>query len=280
MVPLATMTWGAEYGVGQDHRPVRSNPGPDEATSRSSRMAARRRILGAGQRSEGSIDRSGAPSPGGSAGAQTRTGDGPWPNGMPYTVQFPAATAQRPPISSIRRRCRGSVTSSNTSMRPATARRYRVREVVHTLQTSAAHRPHVAEGEASPQAIAVWRRGTSPSAPARAASCGPACRRCSWRRSTSLGQAVSNPAVLHTRWPNAPLGVPWRAQRLLCPVRLHPYSARSPMAEASCVSTTAATRDRGAIRAGGRMVAGGCVPVLRRRGTPADSASPTSSVQQ
>ena len=32
--------------------------------------------------------------------------------------------------------------------------RYRVQEVVHTLQTTSAHRPHVADGRASPQAIA------------------------------------------------------------------------------------------------------------------------------
>ncbi|MGH2456894.1 MAG: hypothetical protein ACRDHD_11645, partial [Candidatus Limnocylindria bacterium] len=32
--------------------------------------------------------------------------------------------------------------------------RYRVREVVHTLQTSAANRPAVEDGQASPQALA------------------------------------------------------------------------------------------------------------------------------
>jgi hypothetical protein len=79
---------------------------------------------------------------------------GTWPDGMPYTVQFPdgdgsfAADLEHPaPLPRV-----GDMIEYIDER--GTARRYRVREVLHTLQTSPAHRPIVAEGEASPQAIA------------------------------------------------------------------------------------------------------------------------------
>ena len=80
--------------------------------------------------------------------------DSIWPNGMPYTVQFPdddglfAADLEHPaPLPRV-----GDLIEYIDER--GTARRYRVRDVLHTLQTSPAHRPTVAEGESSPQAIA------------------------------------------------------------------------------------------------------------------------------
>jgi hypothetical protein len=80
--------------------------------------------------------------------------DSIWPNGMPYTVQFPdgdglfAADLEHPaPLPRV-----GDLIEYIDER--GASRRYRVREVLHTLQTSAAHRPTVAEGDASPQAIA------------------------------------------------------------------------------------------------------------------------------
>jgi hypothetical protein len=80
-------------------------------------------------------------------------GDGPWPNGMPYTVQFPgeggsAADLEHPaPLP----RVGDSVEYIDET---GATHRFRVRAVIHTLQTTSAHRPHVADGSASPQAIA------------------------------------------------------------------------------------------------------------------------------
>jgi hypothetical protein len=81
-------------------------------------------------------------------------GDGPWPSGMPYTVQFPdgdgssAADLEHPaPLPRV-----GDLVEYIDEV--GASHRYRVREVIHTLQTSATHRPHVADGAASPQAIA------------------------------------------------------------------------------------------------------------------------------
>ena len=80
--------------------------------------------------------------------------DSIWPNGMPYTVQFPdgeglfAADLEHPaPLPRV-----GDLIEYIDER--GASRRYRVREVLHTLQTSAAYRPIVAEGKASPQAIA------------------------------------------------------------------------------------------------------------------------------
>jgi len=92
-------------------------------------------------------------------------GDGPWPNGMPYTVQFPdgdgtsAADLEHPaPLPRV-----GDIIEYIDEV--GDSHRYRVREVVHTLQTSASHRPHVADGEASPQAIARVADGDQPERP-------------------------------------------------------------------------------------------------------------------
>lgn len=91
-------------------------------------------------------------------------GDGPWPNGMPYTVQFPgeggrAADLEHPaPLPRV-----GDMVEYIDET--GATHRYRVREVVHTLQTTSAHRPHVADGTASPQAIARLGEGDAPERP-------------------------------------------------------------------------------------------------------------------
>jgi len=91
-------------------------------------------------------------------------GDGPWPNGMPYTVQFPgegggAADLEHPaPLPRV-----GDLVEYIDET--GATHRYRVREVVHTLQTTAAHRPHVADGSASPQAIARVGEGDAAEQP-------------------------------------------------------------------------------------------------------------------
>ena len=89
-------------------------------------------------------------------------GDGPWPNGMPYTVQFPgdgAADLEHPaPLPRV-----GDLVEYIDET--GATHRYRVREVIHTLQTTSAHRPHVAEGRASPQAIARITEGAEPEQP-------------------------------------------------------------------------------------------------------------------
>jgi hypothetical protein len=91
--------------------------------------------------------------------------DSSWPAGMPYTVQFPdgdglfAADLEHPaPLPRV-----GDLVEYIDEQ--GTARRYRVREVLHTLQTSAAYRPTVAEGEASPQAIARPEADAQPEQP-------------------------------------------------------------------------------------------------------------------
>lgn len=80
--------------------------------------------------------------------------DSPWPNGLPYTVHFPdgdgwtAADLEHPaPLPRV-----GDIVEYIDER--GASHRYRVSQVVHTLQSSAAYRPIVAEGEASPQAIA------------------------------------------------------------------------------------------------------------------------------
>lgn len=79
--------------------------------------------------------------------------DGAWPSGMPYTVHFPdgdgylGADVEHPaPLPRV-----GDIVEYVDEA--GAARRYRVREVVHTLQSSAAHRPHVADEGASPNTL-------------------------------------------------------------------------------------------------------------------------------
>jgi hypothetical protein len=80
--------------------------------------------------------------------------DGAWPSGIPYTVHFPdgdgyiEADLEHPaPLPRV-----GDMVEYIDET--GASRRYRVREVIHTLQTSAAYRPHVEDASASPQAIA------------------------------------------------------------------------------------------------------------------------------
>jgi hypothetical protein len=80
-------------------------------------------------------------------------GDGPWPNGMPYTVQFPGEEGSAADLEHPAPLPRVGDAIEYIDETGAT-HRYRVQEVVHTLQTTSAHRPHVADGRASPQAIA------------------------------------------------------------------------------------------------------------------------------
>jgi hypothetical protein len=83
---------------------------------------------------------------------------------MPYTVQFPgddgdAADLEHPaPLPRVGDQVEYIDETGATH-------RYRVREVVHTLQTTSAHRPHVADGSASPQAIARVADGEEPEHP-------------------------------------------------------------------------------------------------------------------
>jgi hypothetical protein len=80
--------------------------------------------------------------------------DGAWPAGMPYTVHFPdgdgfiGADLEYPaPLP----RVGDSVEYLDET---GATRRFRVRDVVHTLQSSAAHRPRVEDEDASPDSIA------------------------------------------------------------------------------------------------------------------------------
>jgi hypothetical protein len=88
-----------------------------------------------------------------------------WPTGMPYTVHFPdgdgtaSADLEHPaPLPRV-----GDIVEYIDER--GGSRRYRVREVVHTLQTSAADRPMVADGQASPQAIARIEDEAQPERP-------------------------------------------------------------------------------------------------------------------
>jgi hypothetical protein len=77
-----------------------------------------------------------------------------WPSGMPYTVHFPdgegwvGADLEHP--APLPRVGDGIEYYDETGA----CHRYRVREVIHTLQTSAAHRPAVDQAGASPNTIA------------------------------------------------------------------------------------------------------------------------------
>jgi hypothetical protein len=91
--------------------------------------------------------------------------EGTWPDGMPYTVQFPdgdglfaADLEHSAPLPRV-----GDMIEYIDEQ--GTALRYRVREVLHTLQTSPTHRPTVADGEASPLAIARGDPGAQPERP-------------------------------------------------------------------------------------------------------------------
>jgi hypothetical protein len=91
--------------------------------------------------------------------------DSIWPSGMPYTVQFPdgdglfAADLEHPaPLPRV-----GDLIEYIDEQ--GSARRYRVRDVLHTLQTSPAHHPVVADGETSPHAIARTEAEAQPERP-------------------------------------------------------------------------------------------------------------------
>ena len=88
------------------------------------------------------------------AAAEPNEPEGAWPSGMPYTVHFPdgdgyiGADLEHPaPLPQV-----GDTVEYIDET--GGSRRYRVREVIHTIQTSAAHRPPVEGASASPQAIA------------------------------------------------------------------------------------------------------------------------------
>ncbi|HEY7331883.1 MAG TPA: hypothetical protein VH859_02895 [Candidatus Limnocylindria bacterium] len=80
--------------------------------------------------------------------------EGAWPSGMPYTVHFPdgegyiGADLEHPaPLPRV-----GDLVEYLDET--GATRRFRVHEVVHTLQSSAAHRPRVEDEGASPDSIA------------------------------------------------------------------------------------------------------------------------------
>jgi hypothetical protein len=91
--------------------------------------------------------------------------DQTWAYGMPYTVQFPDGDghaeadlehpAHLPRVGDV-------VVYINER---GESHRYRVREVVHTLQSSAAYRPTVADGGSSPDALARPDAAESPELP-------------------------------------------------------------------------------------------------------------------
>jgi hypothetical protein len=89
--------------------------------------------------------------------------DGGWPGGLPYTVYFPDGDDLRAadlehdaPLP----RVGDTVEYVDETGQP---HRYRVAEVIHTLQTSAHDRPSVDEGTSSPQSIA--HPGAAPETP-------------------------------------------------------------------------------------------------------------------
>jgi hypothetical protein len=80
--------------------------------------------------------------------------NGGWPSGMPYTVAFPdgdgyieADLEHHAPLPRV-----GDTIEYVDEA--GDAHRYRVREVIHTIQSSASHRPAVDEGTATPNAFA------------------------------------------------------------------------------------------------------------------------------
>lgn len=106
------------------------------------------------------VPQEGAPQP---SATEPNAPDGAWPRGIPFTVHFPdgegwiGADLEYPaPLPRV-----GDTVEYIDET--GASRRYRVREVIHTLQTSAAHRHAVEEGSASPQA--VERVGGEPEKP-------------------------------------------------------------------------------------------------------------------
>lgn len=86
--------------------------------------------------------------------AQPEPMDYTWAYGMPYTVQFPEADGHaEADLEHPAHLPRVGDMVEYIDERGA-CRRYRVREVVHTLQSSAAYRPAVESGSASPQSVA------------------------------------------------------------------------------------------------------------------------------
>lgn len=88
------------------------------------------------------------------ADTEANAPEGAWPSGMPYTVHFPdgdgfiGADVEHPaPLP----RVGDSVEYIDEA---GGSHRYRVREVIHTLQSSAAHRPRVEDQDASPDSLA------------------------------------------------------------------------------------------------------------------------------
>lgn len=80
--------------------------------------------------------------------------EGAWPSGMPYSVAFPDGDGYlEADLEHVAPLPRVGDTVEYIDETGA-CRRYRVREVIHTIQSSAAHRPPVEGGSASPQAIA------------------------------------------------------------------------------------------------------------------------------
>jgi hypothetical protein len=77
-----------------------------------------------------------------------------WPHGLPYTVQFPdgdGAAAADLEYPAHLPRVGDSVEYIDER---GQAHRYRVREVIHTFQSSATGRPTVGAGNASPDSLA------------------------------------------------------------------------------------------------------------------------------
>ena len=94
--------------------------------------------------------------------------DGGWPGGMPYTVYFPEEDGRQ--AADLEHDAPLPRVGDTVEYLDETGQthRYRVVEVIHTLQTSARGRPSVDEGEASPQSIA--HPGGEPEPPGGAGS--------------------------------------------------------------------------------------------------------------
>lgn len=109
-----------------------------------------------GIEAEGEMKRSEDQDPAGAVPGVTQPNapDAGWPSGMPYTVHFPTddgyigADLEHPaPLP-----CAGDLVEYLDER--GASRRFRVREVIHTLQSSAAQRPRVEDRDASPDALA------------------------------------------------------------------------------------------------------------------------------
>ncbi|HEY7526418.1 MAG TPA: hypothetical protein VIA82_06275 [Candidatus Limnocylindria bacterium] len=123
--------------------------------------------------------------------------DQTWAYGMPYTVQFPDGGGQAeadlehpahlPRVGDI-------VEYINER---GECRRYRVREVVHTLQSSAAYRPTVADVGSSPDALARPDETEPAELPGASARFAPDCQKSSWKpqRHSSVEPVLGTPAA-------------------------------------------------------------------------------------